>query len=116
MNDNDLTLRSSDSYDNFYEFSKKNSNTVAASSNIHFPSELIGVGGSITSSGQFYRTTNYYYYNEDVIATATTKEEVMDDVINFCKNFCPLGQEGFCDKNTKETCPLGKRIKMEGRE
>lgn len=115
MNDNDLTLRLN-SYDNTHEYLKKNSNIATASSNIHFPSELIGVGGNLTSSGKFYRTTNYYYYDEDVIATASEKEEIMHDVINFCKNFCPLGQEGFCDKSTKETCPLGKRIKMEGRE
>lgn len=57
-----------------------------------------------------------YYYNYNYAPPVNTvKESILEDIITFCSGFCPLGQEKICDETTKKTCPLGKRIRLEGR-
>ncbi len=41
--------------------------------------------------------------------------EVLDDVLDFCDNFCVLKCEDICDGESKSQCPLWNRLKCEKR-
>ena len=41
--------------------------------------------------------------------------EVLDDVLDFCDNYCVLKCEDICDGEAKSQCPLWNRLKCEKR-
>ena len=42
-------------------------------------------------------------------------EEILDDIHNFCKNYCFAGTTEVCDSECKCECPLWNRLKCERR-
>lgn len=42
-------------------------------------------------------------------------EEILDDIHNFCKNYCFAGTTEVCDPECKCECPLWNRLKCERR-
>lgn len=79
--------------------------------------------GTISNSG--WNSTTFYdgpliyddcsirisdsFYNKEKI------KEILDDIVNFCDNYCVLKCEGFCDGDSKAQCPLWNRLKCEKR-
>ena len=70
-----------------------------------------GYGSTITST--FYddcsiRISDSLYNKEKI-------KEILDDVMNFCDNYCVLKCEDICDGEAKAQCPLWNRLKCEKR-
>lgn len=67
-----------------------------------------------------------YYYDNSITADSSSilstssiysskAEEILDDIHNFCKNYCFAGTTEVCDPECKCECPLWNRLKCERR-
>ena len=67
-----------------------------------------------------------YYYDGSIKADSSSilstssiysskTEEILDDIYNFCKNYCFAGTTEVCDSECKCECPLWNRLKCERR-
>ena len=80
--------------------------------------------GTISTSGWNNPTTFYdgpLIYDDcsirisDSLYNKEKIKEILDDIVNFCDNYCVLKCEGFCDGDSKAQCPLWNRLKCEKR-
>lgn len=116
ISSNDLLLNSS-----------LNSNSLSGSitTTTSDGSILTSLGGTISNGGwNSAATTLYdgpYIYDDcsirisDSLYSKEKTKEILDDIMNFCDNYCVLKCEDICDGEAKSQCPLWNRLKCEKR-
>ena len=102
------------------------SNAVDTVNLPNLSSQLNSINGSITSI-----PWDYYDYGKistEACSISISDElkdrshlekkinEVLDDVLDFCDNYCVLKCEDICDGEAKSQCPLWTRLKCEKRD
>ena len=85
---------------------------------------LTSLGTTISNSGWNSATTFYdgpSIYDDcsvrisDSLYSKEKTKEILDDIMNFCDNYCVLKCEDICDGEAKSQCPLWNRLKCEKR-
>ncbi len=70
----------------------------------------------VTSQLSSYYDNSITADSSSVLSVYSSKaEEILDDIHNFCKNYCFAGTTEVCDSECKCECPLWNRLKCERR-